>query len=109
LQTLQFFQEGEIGILLVVFVAVLMVITVGLIIFMERGQRRIPVQYAKRVIGRKLYGGQSTHLPLKINTAGVIPPIFASSVLIFPATAAQFFLSLGAERCRLSGSGAMAA
>jgi preprotein translocase subunit SecY len=90
-QTWQFFKEGEIGILMLFFVAILMVVTVGLIIFMERGQRRIPVQYAKRVIGRKLYGGQSTHLPLKINTAGVIPPIFASSVLIFPATAAQFF------------------
>ena len=57
---------------------------------MERGQRRIPVQYAKRVVGRKMYGGQSSHLPLKINTAGVIPPIFASSILIFPATVAQF-------------------
>jgi len=57
---------------------------------MERGQRRIPVQYAKRVVGRRVYGGQSTHLPLKVNTAGVIPPIFASSLIIFPATIAQF-------------------
>ena len=55
------------------------------IIFMERGQRRIPVQYAKRVVGRRMYGGQSAHLPLKVNTSGVIPPIFASSILIFPA------------------------
>jgi preprotein translocase subunit SecY len=58
---------------------------------MEQGQRRIPVQYAKRVVGRKMYGGQSTHLPLKINTSGVIPPIFASSLIMFPATLASFF------------------
>jgi len=64
---------------------------VAIIIFFERGQRRIPIQYAKRVVGRKLYGGQSTHLPLKVNTSGVIPPIFASSVLLFPATLAGWF------------------
>jgi preprotein translocase subunit SecY len=69
----------------------LMVAVVAVIVFFERGQRRIPVQYAKRVVGRKLYGGQSTHLPLKVNTAGVIPPIFASSVLLFPATLASWF------------------
>jgi preprotein translocase subunit SecY len=68
-----------------------MLAVVGIIVFFERGQRRIPVQYAKRVVGRKLYGGQSTHLPLKVNTAGVIPPIFASSVLLFPATLASWF------------------
>ena len=61
------------------------------IIFMERGQRRIPVQYAKRVVGRRVYSGQSSHLPLKVNTAGVIPPIFASSVLLFPASIASMF------------------
>src|SRR5206468_596914 len=59
-------------------------------IIMERAYRRLPVQYAKRVVGRRVYGGQSSHLPLKINTSGVIPPIFASSVLIFPATIASF-------------------
>jgi preprotein translocase subunit SecY len=63
---------------------------IGFIIYIEQGQRRIPVQYAKRVIGRRMYGGQSTHLPLKINSSGVIPPIFASSILMFPATIAQF-------------------
>jgi preprotein translocase subunit SecY len=89
-QTYQFVQEGELGVLVVLFIAVLIVLTVAAIIFMERGQRRIPVQYAKRVVGRRMYGGQSSHLPIKINTSGVIPPIFASSVLIFPATAAQF-------------------
>lgn len=88
--TLQFVREGELGALVVLFILALVVVVVGFIIFMERGQRRIPVQYAKRVVGRKMYGGQSSHLPLKINTSGVIPPIFASSILIFPATVAQF-------------------
>lgn len=64
---------------------------VAIIIFFERSQRRIPVQYAKRIVGRKMYGGQSTHLPLKLNMAGVIPPIFASSLILFPATIAQFW------------------
>ena len=88
--TLQFVREGELGVLVALVIVVLTVVVVGVIIFVERGQRRIPVQYAKRVVGRKMYGGQSSHLPLKINTANVIPPIFASSVLIFPATLAQF-------------------
>ena len=88
--TLQFMREGEIGPLVVLVILVLSVIVVGAIIFVERGHRRIPVQYAKRVVGRKMYGGMTSHLPLKINTANVIPPIFASSILIFPATLAQF-------------------
>ena len=71
--------------------AAIMVVVIGLIVFVERGQRRIPIQYAKRVVGRKLYGGQSTHLPLKVNTSGVIPPIFASSMLLIPATLAGWF------------------
>jgi preprotein translocase subunit SecY len=71
-------------------VVALMVAVIAVVIFFERGQRRIPVQYAKRVVGRKMYGGQSTHLPLKVNTSGVIPPIFASSILMFPATLANF-------------------
>ena len=69
----------------------LMVVVIAAIVFVERGQRRIPIQYAKRMVGRKLYGGQSTHLPLKVNTSGVIPPIFASSLLLFPATLAGWF------------------
>ena len=81
---------GELSIFLLLLLIVLMVAVVGFIVFIEQGQRRIPVQYAKRVIGRKLYGGQSTHLPLKINTSGVIPPIFASSIIMFPATLASF-------------------
>jgi preprotein translocase subunit SecY len=88
--TFQFVREGEMGALVALFVLVIAVVLVGAIIFVERGQRRIPVQYAKRVVGRKMYGGMSSHLPLKVNTANVIPPIFASSLLIFPATAAQF-------------------
>lgn len=64
---------------------------VSCIIFLERSQRRIPIHYAKRIVGRKMYGGQSTHLPLKLNMAGVIPPIFASSIILFPATIAQFW------------------
>ncbi|HTN51899.1 MAG TPA: preprotein translocase subunit SecY [Anaeromyxobacter sp.] len=81
-------QLSGVGILIL---AALMVVVIGAIVFVERGQRRIPVQYAKRMVGRKLYGGQSTHLPLKVNTSGVIPPIFASSLLLFPATLAGWF------------------
>jgi preprotein translocase subunit SecY len=83
------FQE-EMGIFTLIILMVLMIGVIGFIIYVEQGQRRIPVQYAKRVVGRRMYGGQSTHLPLKINTSGVIPPIFASSILMFPATIAQF-------------------
>jgi preprotein translocase subunit SecY len=70
--------------------AAVMVFVIVAIVFIERGQRRIPVQYAKRVVNNKQYGGQATHLPLKVNTSGVIPPIFASSLMMFPATAASF-------------------
>ena len=89
-QTFQLLSTGEISIFLVLIVAIMMVAVVGVIIFVEQGQRRIPVQYAKRVVGRRMYGGQSTHLPLKINSSGVIPPIFASSIIMFPATIASF-------------------
>lgn len=83
-------RTGELNIFTILFLVMLMVVVFGIIVFMERGQRRIPVQYAKRVVGRRMYGGQSTHLPLRVNTAGVIPPIFASSILMFPATIANF-------------------
>jgi preprotein translocase subunit SecY len=88
--TFRLLSTGEMGIFAIVILLVLMILVVGVIIFVEQGQRRIPVQYAKRVVGRRLYGGQSTHLPLKINTSGVIPPIFASSIIMFPATIASF-------------------
>jgi len=88
--TFQMMKDGQISPLLVVMLAGLMVVVIGVIIFLEQGQRRIPIQYAKRQVGRRLYGGQSTHLPLKINTSGVIPPIFASSLLMAPLTVLAF-------------------
>lgn len=88
--TLQLVRANELSLFFVIFLAALMVAVVGGIIFIERGQRKIPVQYAKRVVGKKVFGGQSTHLPLKVNTSGVIPPIFASSIIMFPATIAGF-------------------
>ncbi|MBI5572778.1 MAG: preprotein translocase subunit SecY [Desulfomonile tiedjei] len=88
--TVQLVKTGDMGFLILLLLLVIMVGVIATIVFVERGQRRIPVQYAKRVVGRRVYGGQSTHLPLKVNTAGVIPPIFASSLIIFPATIAQF-------------------
>jgi len=88
--TFRLLSTGEMQIFIAVLLLVFMILVVGFIIFVEQGQRRIPVQYAKRVVGRKMYGGQSTHLPLKINTSGVIPPIFASSIMMFPATIASF-------------------
>ncbi len=88
--TFRLLSTGEMGIFLILVLLVFMVGVIAFIIYVEQGQRRIPVQYAKRVVGRKMYGGQSTHLPLKINTSGVIPPIFASSIIMFPATLASF-------------------
>ena len=84
--TIQMVSAGEMNALFLIFLLALMVVVIGVIIFFETAQRRIPIQYAKRVVGRKVYGGQSSHLPLKINVAGVIPPIFASSIMMFPAT-----------------------
>jgi preprotein translocase subunit SecY len=88
--TFQQLSIGEMNIFTALLLLVFMVAVVAVIIYVETAQRRIPVQYAKRVVGRKMYGGQSTHLPLKINTSGVIPPIFASSIIMFPATIASF-------------------
>lgn len=88
--TLRLMSAGEMPIFKVLVLLGLMVLVVAVIVFFERAQRRIPVQYAKRVVGRKMYGGTSTHLPLKLNTSGVIPPIFASSIIMFPATIANF-------------------
>ncbi|MBI4766827.1 MAG: preprotein translocase subunit SecY [Deltaproteobacteria bacterium] len=88
--TWQLIRTGEMNFVFGLLLILMAVAVIGFIVFVERGQRRIPVQYAKRVVGRKIYGGQSTHLPLKINTSGVIPPIFASSILMMPATITQF-------------------
>jgi len=89
-QSMDLMGTGELSVLVMLFLMVFMTAVVGAIVFTEGGQRRISIQYAKRVVGRKMYGGQSTHLPLKVNTSGVIPPIFASSIIMFPATIAQF-------------------
>jgi len=91
---------GELSPFKIMAIVLIMVAVVAFIIFMERGQRRIPIQYAKRVVGRRVYGGQSTHLPLKVNTAGVIPPIFASSLLIFPSTIVSLANFPGSEAIR---------
>jgi len=84
--TLDQLRTGQMGLIRLVFLLVLMVVVIGAIVFIERGHRRVMVQYAKRVVGRRMYGGSSTHIPLKVNTGGVIPVIFASSILAFPAT-----------------------
>jgi len=88
--TFRLMQTGDIHLALLLFLLVMMVAVVGFICFVERSHRRIPIHYAKRVVGRRVYGGQTSHLPLKVNTAGVIPPIFASSIIMFPATIANF-------------------
>ncbi|NLJ34145.1 MAG: preprotein translocase subunit SecY [Firmicutes bacterium] len=87
---LTYVQVKAINILNVLALAVVVLLVIAAIIYIQEGERRITVQYAKRVVGRKIYGGQSTHIPLKVNQAGVIPIIFASSVLMFPGTVAQF-------------------
>ncbi len=89
-KTVTFMSEGIMSPMFVALLVAAMVAVLVFIVFMERGQRRIPIHYAKRQQGRKMFGGQTTHLPLRVNTAGVIPPIFASSLLMFPATLAQF-------------------
>ncbi len=82
-------RTGDMDPLRIIFLVVLLVVVFAFIVFVERGQRRIPVSYAKRVVGRKIYGGQATHLPLRVNTGGVIPIIFAASIITIPATIAQ--------------------
>src|SRR3954463_9520252 len=86
LTTLDQLRTGQMNIIRLVLLLVVMVLVVGAIVFVERGHRRVTVQYAKRVVGRRMYGGSSTHIPLKVNTGGVIPVIFASSILGFPVT-----------------------
>lgn len=87
---LRLIDTGEMTVLGLFLLILFMALVVGFIVFVERSYRKIPVQYPRRVVGRKVFGGQASHLPLKINTAGVIPPIFASSLLIFPATVLTF-------------------
>lgn len=90
INSVKFYKAGQIGTLLLIVVVVMVVVITAVVVYIESAKRKIPVQYAKRVVGRKVYGGQSTHIPLKLNTSGVIPPIFASSLLAFPATVAGF-------------------
>jgi len=88
--TIQLIKSGELAFIFVPIIVAMMLLIIGFVIFIETSQRRIPIQYAKRVVGRRVYGGQSSHLPLKINISGVIPPIFASSIMMFPATIGSF-------------------
>ena len=90
LQTFQLARLGELNIFTILATIVIILGLIIAIIALEEGQRRIPVQYAKRIVGRKMYGGQSTHIPMKVNQSGVIPVIFASAILMFPGTVAQF-------------------
>jgi preprotein translocase subunit SecY len=103
--TSQFVREGELSIFVLLLILVVAFGVMAGIVYVETGQRRIPVQYAKRVVGRRVYGGQSSHLPLKINTSGVIPPIFASSILVFPATVATFVPGLKGYASMLTPGG----
>lgn len=89
-QTLELGRTGVLSTLMILFIIVVVIGLVALIVFVERAQRRIMIQYPKRQVGNKMFGGENTHMPLKINTAGVIPPIFASSLLLFPLTIASF-------------------
>ncbi|MBI5477474.1 MAG: preprotein translocase subunit SecY [Deltaproteobacteria bacterium] len=91
-QTWQGTSTGQIQPTALLIAGVLIVASVATIVFFERGQRRIPIEYSRRIIGRKMYGGQRTHLPLRVNSSGVIPPIFASSVLLFPGTLASLHI-----------------
>jgi preprotein translocase subunit SecY len=91
-------RTGAIGPLAAIFIIALIVLVTAFVVFVERGQRKILVNYAKRQVGNKVYGGQSSHLPLKINMSGVIPPIFASSLILFPATLAGWFTTGDATR-----------
>jgi len=98
-QTVTFARSGQLQPTSMLLAAVLILAAVGVIVFFERGQRRIPIEYSRRIVGRKMYGGQRTHLPLRVNSAGVIPPIFASTVLLLPNTLVGLGIP-GADRLR---------
>ena len=101
--TLELVRNGEMGAGTALFLFIMVAAVTGFVVFVERGQRRIQVNYAKRQQGRRVYAGQSTHLPFKLNMSGVIPPIFASSLLLFPATIANWFGSSGGSLSWLQG------
>ena len=91
MQSWSMVRAGRLNLLVLLLGLILMVVVVAGCIMLQEGQRRLPVQYAKRVVGNKVYGGQSTFIPLRVNQSGVIPIIFASSILIFPYSLANFF------------------
>jgi preprotein translocase subunit SecY len=95
LQTIRQFELGEMGLLRLIFLLILMIAVIGAIVFVERGHRRVSVQYARRMVGRRMYGGASTHIPLKVNTGGVMPVIFGSSILALPQTIRPMFKTGG--------------
>ena len=95
--TLELGRTGALSSLLIVGVAILVVAVITGIVWFERAQRRILIQYPKRQVGNKMFGGESSHLPLKLNTSGVIPPIFASSILLLPTTVASFSAKSGPD------------
>jgi len=95
LNTITRLKANEIGVINVIAFLAIAVVVIAAVIFIQQGTRKVPVQYAKRVVGRKMYGGHSTHIPLKVNQAGVIPVIFAISILMFPLTIAQFWPNAG--------------
>jgi len=94
-RTLSQLGTGEIGPIKLILLLAVMVAVVGAVVFVERGQRKVTVQYARRMVGRRMYGGASTHIPLKVNTGGVMPVIFASSILAFPQTLKPMFPATG--------------
>jgi len=101
------FELGRTGVMstpFILFIMIAVILLIALIVFMERAQRRVLIQYPKRQVGNKMYGGESNYMPLKVNTAGVIPPIFASSLLLFPLTIASFNAAGGPEWLRIASS-----
>jgi preprotein translocase subunit SecY len=91
INTARMVMTGSMSLFTLIFLAVMMLAVTGFVVWMTKAQRKIPVQYARRIVGRRMYGGQNTHIPLRVNTAGVIPIIFAQSIVVFPSTLASFF------------------
>ena len=94
INTLELGRTGALSTIFIIFFLIVALLVIAFVVFVERAQRRIPVQYPKRQVGNRMFGGEATHLPLKLNTSGVIPPIFASSLLLLPATIAGFSASM---------------
>src|SRR6185503_19250699 len=95
MRTLSQLSTGEMGPIRLILLIALMIVVIAAVVFVERGHRRVTVQYARRMVGRRMYGGASTHIPLKVNTGGVMPVIFAASILAFPQTLQPMFTPNG--------------